>query len=108
MSADMRVFLGGVLTGAHASRQRHLHQARIIQATIHAHWGLDNPWTWRVKYLRWFLQRYTVSLSAASRYRYWLTVRLIARRRQREHDWGVHLRGPWRWPSPPPVFAHVE
>ncbi len=99
MSTDMHVFLDGVLTGAHLSRRRHLHQAQIIQAAIHVHWGLDNPWTWRVKHLRWFLQRQTASLSAASRYRYWLTVRLIAVRRGREQDWQPHLRGAWCRPG---------
>ncbi len=97
MNADIRVFLGCVLTGAHASRERHLHRARIIQAAIHECWSLDDPW--RVKHLRWFLQQRTVSLSAVSRYHYWLTVWVIARRRGREQDWGPHLRGVWCQPG---------
>lgn len=31
---DMEVFLNGVLTGSHATRQRHLRQAKVIQAAI--------------------------------------------------------------------------
>lgn len=31
---DMELFLGGVLTGSHATRQRHVRQATLIQAEI--------------------------------------------------------------------------
>lgn len=31
---DMELFLAGMLTGWHVTRQRHLKQARIIQAEI--------------------------------------------------------------------------
>lgn len=35
---DMELFLAGVLTGSHASRQRHVRQAKIIQAEIAERW----------------------------------------------------------------------
>lgn len=35
---DMELFLAGVLTGSHATRLRHLRQARIIQAEISECW----------------------------------------------------------------------
>lgn len=35
---DMDLFLAGVLTGSHATRRRHLQQARIIQAEIAERW----------------------------------------------------------------------
>lgn len=56
---DMELFLAGVLTGSHATRQRHLRQAEIIQAEIAERW-----------------QRVT-------RYYYVLTVRLLACRLKR-------------------------
>jgi len=31
---DMELFLAGMLTGSHATRQRHLRQAKVIQAEI--------------------------------------------------------------------------
>lgn len=34
MAFDMGLFLSGVLTGSHTTRQRHLRQAKTIQATI--------------------------------------------------------------------------
>ena len=33
-SFNMELFLAGVLTGSHASRQRHLRQANVIRAEI--------------------------------------------------------------------------
>lgn len=31
---DMELFLGGFLTGSYATRQRHLRQAKLIQAGV--------------------------------------------------------------------------
>ncbi|RJX76301.1 hypothetical protein D3M70_23450 [Pseudomonas sp. LS-2] len=45
---DMELFLGGVLTGSHATRQRHLRQAKAIQTAIANRWQRDNPWTSRL------------------------------------------------------------
>lgn len=43
---DMELFLVGVLTGSHSTRQRHLRQAKAIQAAISNRWHIDNPWIW--------------------------------------------------------------
>lgn len=40
---DMELFLAGVLTGSHATRQRHLDQARFIQAKIVDRWQRQTP-----------------------------------------------------------------
>jgi hypothetical protein len=42
---DMELFLAGVLTGPHATRERHLRQAKAIQAAIASRWHRNNPWT---------------------------------------------------------------
>ena len=96
---DMNLFLRDVLTGAKASRQRHLRQAALIQQAIDQHWGLANPHRWQAKHLRWFLEEHSAALSPASRYRYWLTIVLLARRRHRLHEWQPHLHGPWQRPA---------
>lgn len=41
---DMELFLAGMLTGSHATRQRHLRQAKIIQAEISERWQRQTPW----------------------------------------------------------------
>jgi len=35
---DMKLFLAAVLNGSHATRQRHLRQAKLIQAEIAKRW----------------------------------------------------------------------
>jgi hypothetical protein len=57
-SFDMALFLSGVLTGSKATQQRHLRQARIMQAAIQQRWQRDNPWTWQLKHVRWFLTQH--------------------------------------------------
>ena len=52
---DMELFLSGVLTGSHASRLRHIRQAKIIHMAIYNRWPLDNPWTGSENTSRGFL-----------------------------------------------------
>ncbi|WP_296231913.1 hypothetical protein [Pseudomonas sp. UBA4617] len=83
---DMELFLAAVLTGSYATRQRHLRQAKIIQAEISERWQLETPWAWRRKHLTWFLEHRLAGRGAATRYYYLLTVRLLVRRL--EKPWG--------------------
>ncbi|WP_447810402.1 hypothetical protein [Pseudomonas putida] len=80
---DMELFLAGVLTGSHASRQRHVRQAKIIQAEIAKRWQRQEPWTWQKKHVAWFLEQRLNRRSDATRYYYLLTVRLLAHRLQK-------------------------
>ncbi|MFS6896345.1 hypothetical protein IPC1179_10675 [Pseudomonas aeruginosa] len=77
---DMELFLAGVLTGSHATRQRHVSQAKIIQAEIAERWQRQTPWAWQKKHVAWFLENRMSHRSDATRYYYLLTVRLLARR----------------------------
>lgn len=77
---DMALFLSGVLTGSKATQQRHLRQARIMQAAIRHRWQRDNPWTWQYKHIRWFLTHYLKSRTQSTRYYYRLTILLILQR----------------------------
>ncbi|HDS1697021.1 MULTISPECIES: hypothetical protein [unclassified Pseudomonas] len=77
---DMELFLAGVLTGSHATRQRHLRQAKIIQAEIAERWQRETPWGWQKKHVDWFLEHCISRRSEATRYYYVLTIRLITRR----------------------------
>ncbi len=76
----MEAFLTGVVTGAHATRERHIRQAKTIQAAIESRWGLSNPWSWRKKHLMWFLNQSSKQHATATRYYYILTIRLIGHR----------------------------
>lgn len=77
---DMEVFLAGVLTGSHATRQQHLRQARFIQAAIDERWQRQTPWCWKRKHLEWFLKSRLGQRSNDTQYYYFLTVKLIVRR----------------------------
>lgn len=79
-SFEMELFLTGVLTGSHATRQRHLLQAMLIQTEIAGRWQRETPWAWQRKHLAWFLEHRIRHRSEATRYYYLLTVRLLARR----------------------------
>ncbi|HLD67508.1 MAG TPA: hypothetical protein VJA19_15860 [Pseudomonas sp.] len=89
---DMALFLSGVLTGSHATRQRHLRQARAMQTAIQKNFDLNNPWNWQLKHVRWFLERHLQGQASATRYYYQLTARLMLRRLGRERDWQDRLR----------------
>lgn len=86
---DMELFLAGVLTGSHATRQRHVRQAKIIQAEIAGRWQRETPWVWQRKHVAWFLDHCLGQRSEATRYYYVLTVRLLARRL--EKSWVFNL-----------------
>lgn len=77
---DMELFLGGVLTGSHATRRRHLRQAMLIQTEIAGRWQRKTPWGWQRKHLAWFLNHHLRNRSEATRNYYVLTVRLLTRR----------------------------
>lgn len=84
---DMELFLAGVLTGPHAKRERHLRQAKVVQAAITERWHRNNPWTWQRKHLAWFLCRYLNEHAVSTRYYYRLTVQLVA----------IRLNKPWQF-----------
>ncbi|MBC3494432.1 hypothetical protein HU764_022415 [Pseudomonas sp. SWRI100] len=86
---DMELFLAGVLTGSFATRQRHLRQAKFIQAEIAKRWQRETPWAWQRKHVVWFLTHHLDQYSKATQYYYLLTVQLLARRL--EKPWTFHL-----------------
>ncbi|MDZ5113481.1 hypothetical protein [Pseudomonas putida] len=86
---DMEVFLAGVLTGSHATRKRHLRQARAIQAAIAERWQRETPWRWQRKHLDWFLKNRLEKRSNDTRYYYLLSVRLIVRRLGASWEFGL-------------------
>ncbi|MCP3789423.1 hypothetical protein QLG06_11425 [Pseudomonas sp. V104_6] len=77
---DMELFLAGVLTGSHATRQRHLRQAKAIQSAITDHWQRDNPWTWQRKHLVWFFDVRLARSSPYTRAYYLGTAHLVCKR----------------------------
>jgi hypothetical protein len=77
---DMELFLAGVLTGSHATRLRHLRQAKAIQVAISNRWHKDNPLTWQHKHLAWFLNQHLDQHAVSTRYYYLLSMQLLTLR----------------------------
>jgi hypothetical protein len=77
---DMELFLAGIVTGSHSTRQRHLRQAKVIQVAISKRWHLDNPWAWQRKHLAWFLNQHLNQHAKSTRYYYLLTTHLLTLR----------------------------
>jgi len=88
---DMELFLCGVLNGSHATRQRHIKQAQIMQVAIKQRWKRNNPWSWQLKHVNWFLRYHLKDHANVSRYRYRQSVLLILRRLGREETWSHRL-----------------
>ena len=84
---DMELFLSGVLTGSHATRKRHLRQAKAIQEAIFDRWNRSNPWNWQRKHLDWFLNQHLNKHAESTRYYYLLTMNLLA----------LRLAKPWQF-----------
>lgn len=83
---DMELFLASVLTGAHSTRERHIRQAKAIQAAISDRWHRENPWTWQRKHLAWFVNHHIDCHSKLSRYYYLLTISHITFRLGKSWD----------------------
>jgi len=86
---DMELFLAGALTGSQATQQRHLRQAKIIQAKIADRWQRASPWAWQRKHLVWILEHNLADRNESTRYYYLLTVRLLVRRLKKTWSFGT-------------------
>jgi len=89
---DMELFLAGVLSGSHATRQRHFRQATFIQVEIANRWQRETPWAWQRKHLAWFLKHRLDGHSRVTRYYYFLTVRLLVLRLQKAWVFNLSAR----------------
>jgi len=87
---DMELFLAGIMSGANATKKRHVHQAAIIQQEINKHWKECNPWRWKKKHLTWFINEKLKNHSNYTRYHYGLTMKLIIKRLER--NWRFKLK----------------
>ena len=95
MKCPIEMYFDGVLTGGKNLHNRELGHARTIHKALRERWNLHHPEQGRMKHLRWFLEAHQKSEDSENRYRYWLTVKKIMKRRQKEADWTPRLQGPW-------------
>jgi hypothetical protein len=73
-------------------------RAEAIAATIYRRWHVG-PYQWQVKHVRWYLKHGTDGFKPATRYRHWLTIRVLMIALSKEANWQRHLNGPWQRPT---------
>jgi len=93
-----RSLLANRLPGSRRGTVRqHLARSERIAQTIWRRWQVG-PYQWQLKHLRWYLVEKTNDCVSGTRYRYWLTVRLLIF--ALDHDgWVERLGGPWVRPN---------
>lgn len=99
MKPTMEIFISGVLKGAPETCIRHIQRANKIKLAIESRWKIRHPAQYQVKHLRWFLAEHIKREKPNARYQYWLTVKLIVKRRDKVDDWLPLLKGEWNSPA---------
>jgi len=79
----------------------HRIRAGHIAEAIWLRWHVG-PYQWRLKHVRWYLAEKTGHYATGTRYRYWLTARLMILSLGHAGDWINRLNGPWVRPSGKP------
>jgi hypothetical protein len=78
--------------------RRHIERAAAIAQVIYRRWQ-TGPYQWQAKHIRWYLEHGTQELTPSTRYRHWLTIRLLMISLDKEANWQHHLKGAWQRPS---------
>lgn len=76
----------------------HLARAERIAEQIWRRWHVG-PYRWQLKHIRWYLVTRVVSYAFSTRYRHWLTVRVLVQSLGHADDWLPRLNGPWVRPN---------
>ncbi len=93
-----RALLANRLPGSRRGTVRqHIIRSERIAEAIWRRWQVG-VYQWRLKHVLWYLQHCTDQYADGTRYRYWLTVRLLIL--SLGHDtWLGRLNGPWVRPT---------
>jgi hypothetical protein len=76
----------------------HLARAERIADVIWRRWQVG-PYRWRLKHLRWYLTTQTSGYGPSTRYRHWLTMRVLVQSLGHADTWLPQLQGPWVRPT---------
>ncbi len=77
--------------------RHHLVRAAYIGATIWRRWHVG-PFQWQVKHVHWYMTEKTKEYVSSTRYRHWLTVRLLILALDKD-GWIERLDGSWVRPT---------
>ena len=77
--------------------RQHLARSGHIARSIWQRWQVG-PYQWQLKHLRWYLKECTNKHASGTRYRHWLTVRLLIFALEQD-TWIERLDGSWIRPD---------
>ena len=100
-STRIELLLGRAQPGKRSGVTAKVRRGQRIARAIEERWGIREPYQWKAKHVRWFLEVETAGLLRSTRYDYWIAASAIAAAMGRWPDWEPHLRGPWTRPKPP-------
>ena len=99
---EARTLLAKRLPGSRSGTvAAHLARAERIADVIWRRWQVG-PYRWHLKHLRWYLTTQTCDYSPSTRYRHWLTVRVIVQSLGHAGNWLPYLQGAWIRPNGQP------
>ena len=92
----MRHLLGKKITGRRGTRvKEHTKRALTIADVLYRQFQVG-PYQYKLKHLLWYIEVYKKDLAPNSRYRHWLTIRIIVSALDKQEEWSVLLHGA-RW-----------
>ena len=92
----MRHLLGKKITGRRGTRVReHTKRALTIAEVLYRKFQVG-PYQYKLKHLLWYIEIYKKDLATNTRYRHWLTIRIIVSALDKQEEWSVLLHGA-RW-----------
>ena len=94
----MRHLLGKKITGRRGTRvKEHTKRALTIADVLYRQFQVG-PYQYRVHHLLWYLKTHIQPIKPSSKYRHWLTMRIVVKALDREAQWLSLLSGSWGEP----------
>lgn len=93
----MRHLIKHRISGSQRKVNEHNNRASALSDMLWIRFQLG-VYQYQLKHLKWYLEG-TKLLLPATRYRHWLTVKVILEALGKEADWTDQLQGPWVTPA---------
>jgi hypothetical protein len=85
--------------GTRGGIAQHIERGEVMRRLIEQRYNISRPEQWQAKHVRWVLERALADRSAATRYAYYRSARVVAASLGHWPAWEPHLRGIWTRPT---------
>lgn len=100
MKSPVQCLLERAQPGSSGGVGQHIARGELILQAVAGRFQVSRVEHIRAKHLRWYLEHgLPEDLSPATRYKHWLTARVLAAALGKWPEWEPYLRGPWRRPD---------